>query len=134
MKFTKLPPDEIERRRQASIEAWKSKMLEDSERWYQRRCDTFFWKNGPCCAGCDHWSSERADIGECTHARIVPGVDVLRSMGITWSSYTPPPGHPYTNHDYVCGAFRDTFDWSTLDPDYLKQIGARITPSIEERP
>lgn len=123
MKFTKFSSEEIERRRLASVEALKEMDRAEFERWYQKRCDTFFWKNGPCCAGCDHWSSEQGDTGLCTAAPIVSGADVLHSMGITRSSYMPPPGHPYTNHDFVCGAFQDTFDRSSLGQDYLDAIG-----------
>ena len=32
-----------------------------------------------------------------------------------------------TSHNHVCGAFRDEFDWSTLDADYLERIGARLS-------
>jgi len=44
-------------------------------------------------------------------------------MGISWSSYTPPPDYPYTARDDVCGGFRDTFEWETLGEDYLREIG-----------
>ena len=124
-KFTNLHPDEVERRRLISIEAMKESRHAEFERRYQQRCDTFFWKNGPCCAGCDHWASEMGDSGQCTLAPIVSGADVLKSMGISWSSYTPPPDYPYTARDHVCGSFRDTFDWATLGEDYLREIGQR---------
>lgn len=122
--FTNLTPDEIERRRLASIKVMKERRREDWGSRYQERCDRFYWKHGRCCAGCDHWSSEAGDIGECMSAPPVSGADVIQSLGIDWSSYTPPPGQPFTRREHVCGAFRDDFDWSTLEPDYLKRIGA----------
>lgn len=124
MSFGNLPPDEVERRRLASIEAMSERRRTDFERWYQKRCDEFFWKNGRCCAGCDHWSSEAGDVGECLSAPPVSGVQVLKSMGITRSSHIPPPGQPFTHRDHVCGAFQDTFDWASLGEEYLASIGA----------
>jgi len=120
--FSTLPPDEIERRRLLSIGVREEQERDAWQRGYQKRCDTFFWQNGPCCAGCDHWASEAGDIGECTAAPPVSGVQVIKSLGIDWSSHTPPPGHPFTRRDHRCGAFRDTFDWSTLDGEYLASI------------
>lgn len=122
--FTSLSSSEVERRRLASIEAMKERRRTEFERWYQKRCDAFFWKKGRCCAGCDHWSSDAADIGECMSAPPVSGAEVLRSLGISWSSYTTTPGQPFTSRDHVCGAFQDTFDWTTLEADYLASIGA----------
>ena len=124
-KFTDMSPDEVERRRLASVEALHERQRTDWERWYQKRCDEFFWRNGPCCAGCDHWSSEAGDIGECNAAPPVSGQNVIKSLGLDWCSYTPPPGQPFTRREHRCGAFQDSFDWSTLDEPYLKEIGAR---------
>lgn len=124
-KFTNMPPSEVERRRQLSVEAFRELERADWERQYRKRCDEFFWRNGPCCAGCDHWSSEAGDIGECMAAPPVSGADVLKSLGISWCSYLPPPGQPYTPRDHRCGSFQDSFDWSTLGEPYLKSIGAR---------
>lgn len=58
----------------------------------------------------------------------------MRSLGCTFSSYTPPPGHPYTMADYVCGLFRDEFDWSSLDREYLERIGAMKNGSLRPKP
>ncbi len=131
MRFGSLPASEIERRRAASIEALKQIRTDEFERKYQERCDTRYWKDGRCCAGCDHWASEGGDIGECGAAPLVSGTDVIRSLGISWSSYTPPPGQPYTQADHVCGAFKDDFDWPSLPIEYLKRIGA--AQAIEAR-
>lgn len=130
--FTHLPPEEVERRRQVSVAEWKARQREDWERRYQERCDTFYWKNGRCCAGCDFWRSEAGDTGECTAAPPVSGEQVIRSMGIEWSSYTPPPGQPFTTRDHVCGAFQDNFDWQTLDAEYLERIGAQAIRAIAD--
>lgn len=120
---TSLSPEEIERRRTLSLDALKEIEAERFAQWYQERCDTFYWKNGRCCAGCDHWSSSEGDIGQCMAAPPVSGMDVLRSLDITWSSYIPAPGQPFTRHDHVCGAFKDDFDWSSLPPEYLQRVG-----------
>lgn len=122
--FTKLSPEEVERRRLLSVEAMAKIKATRFERWYQERCDTFYWKNGRCCAGCDFWSSSEGYIGECTSAPPVSGEQVIRSLGIDWCSHLPPPGQPFTKHDHVCGAFQDNFDWRTLDAEYLERIGA----------
>lgn len=117
---------EIERRRQLSISAIKEIHDREWEEKYQAICDKFYWQNGPCCAGCDHWQSYEGLTGECTAAPPVSGDQVLKSMGIHWSTYTPPPGHPYTKADFKCGSFRDEFDWSTLPDEYLIKIGAKV--------
>ena len=124
MGFDTLPPEEIERRRQESISALGVMGRERFAAWYQEKLDRHYWAHGRSCAGCDHWSSDSSLIGECMSAPPVSGADVLRSLGITFSTYTPAPGQPYTTHDHVCGAFKDDFDWTTLDPEYLKRIGA----------
>lgn len=131
-KFTTMPPNEVERRRLASLDALRVLDREAWERQYQKRCDEFFWRNGPCCAGCDHWSSEAGDIGECYSAAPVSGIDVLKSLDIDWCSYIPPPGQPYTRREYRCGEFQDTFDWPSLGEVYLKSIGAALT--TQEKP
>lgn len=124
MKFTTLSPEEVERRRLLSVAAEEANRRARFDAWYQEKLDRFYWSHGRCCAGCDHWLSEQGMTGQCMSAPPVSGLDVLRSMGITFSTYTPPPGQPYTAHDHVCGAFKDEFDWSTLDPEYRKRIGA----------
>lgn len=126
-RFTDLPVSEVERRRKMSIEAMRDRQRTEFERRYQERCDSFYWKHGRCCAGCDHWSSEAGDIGECASAPPISGVEVLRSLGIDWCSYTPPPGQPFTRRDHVCGAFQDNFDWPSLGEEYLRKVGA-LTP------
>jgi hypothetical protein len=134
MAWSRFSPDELERRRKLSIEALEAI---DAEKWgeeYQEVCDSIYWKFGPCCAGCDHWSSYAGLSGQCTAASIVSGADVLRSMGITWSTYIAKPGHPYTEAKHRCGLFSDTFEWSTLEADYLRRIGAMVGNQLKPRP
>ena len=115
---------EIERRRQISISAMKTIEKREWSEKYQAICDKFYWENGPCCAGCDHWESDAGMIGICTSAPIVSGEQVLKSIGITSCTYTPRPGHPYTEASFKCGSFKDEFEWSTLPAEYLNEIGA----------
>lgn len=129
-----MTPDEIERRRQKSVKEMERR---DKEAWtarYQEMCDREYWKNGPCCAGCDHWQSDGGFLGECTASGIVSGMDVLKSMGVKFSSYIPGPGFPFTRQDHYCGMFRDEFDWSTLPEIYLHRIGAMRDGEIKEKP
>lgn len=122
--FSNLPPDEIERRRKASQAAMVEIEREAFARWYQEHCDRTYWRNGQCCAGCDFWRSDAADIGDCTAAGIVSGTQVLSSMGISFSSYPPPPGFPCSRATDWCGKFKDDFDWASLGEVYLTKIGA----------
>jgi hypothetical protein len=125
---------EIERRRQLSIKAIK---VREREAWlarYQAKCDREYWTRGQCCAGCDHWASDGGMTGTCDANGMVSGADVMRSIGAMWSTYTPPPGFPYTASDFHCGKFKDDFDWSTLDASYLQQIGAMRDGQLRPKP
>lgn len=133
-RFTRFSADEIERRRIASVAGLKARDRSEFDRRYQEACDAEYWGHGQCCAGCDHWRSDMGLSGQCAAAGIVSGEDVMRSIGAFWSSYTPPPGLPYTRHDFHCGKFSDTFDWSTLDTDYLTRIGAMREGSLRSKP
>ncbi|MTH33075.1 hypothetical protein GL279_00485 [Paracoccus limosus] len=133
-RFTRFSADEIERRRLASVAEMKARDRAEFDRRYQEACDTEYWRYGQCCAGCDHWRSDMGWSGQCAAAGIVSGKDVMQSIGAIWSSYTPPPGLPYTRQDFHCGKFIDTFDWSTLDPDYLTRIGAVRDGSLRPKP
>jgi len=127
-------PAEIERRRQASIAEMKRREEAAWQAKYQETCDTAYWRLGQCCAGCDHWESAGSLTGRCTGAGIVSGEQVMRSMGVVSSSYTPAPGFPFSAHDFRCGLFRDEFDWSTLDADYLHRIGAMRGGKLRDKP
>jgi hypothetical protein len=134
MRFSKFTPEEVERRRKESVAAMREAERAEFDLWYQEECDRLYWQNGQCCAGCDHWRSEAANVGECAAAGIVSGEDVLRSMGVTWASYTPAPGFPLTRARDHCGKFKDDFDWSTLDWPYLKKIGAVAYGVLKPKP
>ena len=126
MRWSRFTPAELERRRKATIEELRKRDLEAFLESYQELCDTKYWKNGPCCAGCDHWQSNSSLTGQCSAAGIVSGEDVLRSMGIWFCTYLPAPDFPYTESDDHCGKFKDDFDWSTLPQDYRRKIGCTI--------
>jgi len=90
----------------------------------QAAIDRFYWANGSCCAGCDHWRSLNAVAGECTKAAPVPAADRPAMLGMTGVMLHIGAGHPFTPRDHLCGDFRDGFDWSSLPKSYLRQIGA----------
>lgn len=90
----------------------------------QEILDDFFWKNGPCCAGCDWWSSINSVAGECTRSAPVTDGNRIAMLGIQGLSTAPGAGHVMTMREHRCGEFRDTFDWSSLPVPYLKRIGA----------
>lgn len=129
-----LPPEEIERRRLASVEAMRRRDREEFAARYQEHCDRTYWTRGQCCAGCDHWQSEMGNTGRCAGAGIFSGEDVARSLDWEWSSYTPEPGFPFTSADHHCGLFRDDFDWETLPAEYLERIGAMQGGQLRQKP
>lgn len=86
--------------------------------------DTFYWKHGPCCAGCDWWRRLNTMIGECTQSAPVSGRERMSMLGITVLSCNVDAGHIVTPRDHYCGEFADTFDWPSLGPFYLRKIGA----------
>lgn len=94
----------------------------------QEWCDRLYWSNGPCCAGCDHWSRILASAGECTKAAPVGGRERIAMMGLHSCSLPLEAGHPMTPATHKCGDFKDEFDWSTLSPWYLRSIGYRAPP------
>lgn len=108
---------ELERRRKHSC----ALLFSD---WYQEQMDTDYWSNGQRCSGCDYWQSSEGKVGECSAAGILSGAERVKLIGINFISYTPEPGFPYTRHNFWCGKFKDGFDWSSLDDDYLHKIGA----------
>jgi hypothetical protein len=131
--WSKFSDSEIERRRLSSVAAVKRR---DAEAWkahYQKLCDMAYWRFGQCCAGCDYWLSDTGFSGQCSAAGIVSGKDVLASMGITFSTYTPPPGFPFSEAGFHCGKFQDDFDWSELPPSYLEAIGAMRDGKLREK-
>ena len=129
-----LPPNEIERRRELSIQAWRDMKRDEFDQWYRARCDRRYWKYGQRCSGCDYWASLAGNWGECQRGGIVSGSDVLRSMGITFSTHIPPPGYPSTEEGHWCANFKDDFDWSILESEYLTSIGAMKDGALREKP
>ena len=132
--WSRFSPDELERRRLASVAVMEAREREKFGIWYQEQCDRDYWRSGPRCSGCDYWQSDMGYSGYCTAAGLVSGEQVLRSVGIVSCSYTPAPGFPITNADFHCGLFRDDFDWSSLDRDYLERIGALKNGSLRPKP
>lgn len=122
--WSKYEAAEIERRRLRSVDALARIEREKFEKWYQEQCDTEYWTFGKCCFGCDHWQSNMGNIGHCVESGIVSGENVMKSLGVDFCTYTPPPGFPMTKGEFYCGKFKDDFDWSSLELDYLKRIGA----------
>lgn len=123
--WSRFSSEELERRRKKSVQALRAKERSEWGVRYQEICDTLYFKNGPCCAGCDHWISDMGLLGNCDANGIISGADVLKSLNITFSSYMPPPGFPFTRAEFRCGKFQDDFDWQTLPPEYLRKIGAK---------
>ena len=133
-KFTVRPKSEIEKLREKSIAVMAERARKEWADEYQEICDRTYWELGQCCAGCDHWDSYAGNIGECTAAPPVSGVEVMKSLGLRSCSYTPAPGHPCTRADHKCGGFKDDFDWSTLPLSYLAKVGAIDNGEIKKKP
>lgn len=92
---------------------------------WQENVDRFYFGLGrPCCAGCDWWRSLSPLVGDCTKSKLVGGVERWDALGIDRCSLRLPAGHVITKRDYVCGNFKDDFDWSSLPLPYRKHIGA----------
>ena len=90
----------------------------------QECLDAFYFRHGPCCAGCDWWRHLNSVVGECHKSAPVSGDERLASLGIDRCSFIPPAGHVLTERGHHCGDFRDSFDWSSLPLPYRKRIGA----------
>lgn len=89
----------------------------------QELADTFYWRNGPCCAGCDWWANINSVCGNCTRYAPVSGHERTAMLGMKFNSAPPGAGHILTNREYRCGEFKDSFDWPTLPSEYLARIG-----------
>ena len=135
MSWSNFTPKEIERRRLASVDSMKARDREAFDKWYQEKCDRMYWAQGQCCAGCDHWQSDMGLTGRCRSGGILSGHDVMMSItGGGFSSYTPPPGYPYRDADHWCSLFKDDFDWSSLEPEYLRSVGALKHGELRDKP
>ena len=134
-RFTTLNPEEVERRRLASLQALKVLDREAFDQWYRKRCDENYWKFGQRCSGCDFWASEMGDVGECQRGGKIPGREVLASAGIFFcSSAKLEPGYPMTRAHEHCPNFKDEFDWQELGEEYLTEIGAMRDGVLREKP
>ena len=93
---------------------------------HQERADAFYWQNGPCCSGCDHWRNINVLIGQC---EVTPpglsGEERAASLGMSGVSIRLASGHALTRREHKCGQFADTFVWDVLPLPYLKRIGAK---------
>lgn len=85
--------------------------------------DKFYIKNGKCCAGCDYWRHDGSVVGECTNSKILPSHERASLLNFKEVSLCLGAGHALTRRDYVCGQFKDTFNWESLPLLYLKRIG-----------
>jgi hypothetical protein len=98
----------------------------------QEFLDRFYFQHGPCCAGCDWWSSISSRAGDCTKSAPVDAATRWAMVGITWCSAPLDPGHVVTPHDHKCGDFKDGFDWTTLPLPYRKRIGQLVRAALGE--
>ncbi len=89
----------------------------------QENVDKFYWKSGPCCAGCDHWEYINSVCGDCTKSAPVSGHERTAMLGLRFNGISPGAGHVLTNREHRCGDFKDSFDWQSLSPAYLWRIG-----------
>lgn len=93
----------------------------------QEVLDTFYFRNGPCCAGCDWWRSLSSLVGECHRSAMVSGEDRMLALDISSSSLAFGAGHAITRRAHHCGEFKDDFDWTTMPLPYRRRVGAPIT-------
>lgn len=89
----------------------------------QRAMDAFYWRTGPCCAGCDWWQHLNSRTGLCTKSAPMAGEDRVTMIGMTNVSMQIGGGHPFTERDHRCGDFQDGFDWRSLNLAYRRDVG-----------
>jgi hypothetical protein len=92
----------------------------------QEAADRFYVKQGPCCAGCDWWHHSSSVIGECRKSAPVSAKERYSVVRMDWTSWRlteSEAGHILTNRDHHCGDFKDSFEWTSLPPAYLRRIG-----------
>jgi hypothetical protein len=89
----------------------------------QENIDAFYFRHGPCCAGCDWWRSINSSAGDCTKSAPVDGHSRFAMLGIEGATLPLNAGHLLTRRDHHCGDFKDTFDWSSLALAYRKRVG-----------
>lgn len=96
--------------------------MADLQEWHDR----FYFRNGPCCAGCDWWEIIGATSGQCLRSAPVSGESRMAMLGIEWCSHPIAAGHVITPRDHHCGEFKDEFDWNRLPLPYRKRVGAPV--------
>lgn len=94
----------------------------------QEIIDRFYWSHGACCAGCDWWRHMTSMAGECLRSAPVSESERWAMLGVTGSSRATGAGQVVTQRHHCCGAFRDSFDWSSLPPKYRRSVGAAGVP------
>jgi hypothetical protein len=92
----------------------------------QEILDTFYFENGPCCAGCDWWRHLNSRVGECTKSAPVGHEERWAMVSIELATLYTGSGHIATDRSHHCGDFKDQFDWSSLPLPYLKRVGAPL--------
>ena len=93
---------------------------------FQECLDRFYWKHGPCCAGCDHWRPFNALTGECGELALT-NVSICRRSATVMRGVTRVTiSSAATSREHVCGAFADHFPWEAMPLSYLERIGAKI--------
>ena len=98
----------------------------DSDYFRRLQLDKFYFAKGKCCACCDYWRTNGIGItGECTNSKIISSKERLGFLGWRNCTLDIGAGHAITRRDYVCGQFKDSFNWESLPILYLKQIGYR---------
>ena len=85
-------------------------MPDSTQEWIDR----FYFQHGPCCAGCDWWRSFNSATGECTKSAPVSAEERWAMLGMSNASLNTGAGHVVTRREYLCGEFKDEFDWSSL--------------------
>lgn len=80
----------------------------------QKAVDTFYIKNGPCCAGCDYWRFYNSVIGECIESAPVSAKERVSMLNYKGFSGKDEAGHILTKRDHYCGDFIDTYDWGDM--------------------
>lgn len=89
----------------------------------QEHLDTFYFRHGKCCAGCDWWHTNNSVAGGCTKSAPMSGTQRAAMLGLTNVSCDIGAGHAMTRREHVCGDFKDDFDWASLPLPYRKRIG-----------
>ena len=97
----------------------------------QESVDRFYWSHGPCCAGCDWWRHFNSAAGECLKSPPVSGDERWGIIGLTGHSLPIGAGHILTPREHRCGAFADTFDWTSLPLAYQKRVGIEARRKLE---